>query len=337
MKRRSRNDRIYLILKGIAMGTVNKVPGVSGGLVALIGGFYEEMIYTFQKFNFKALSFFFKGQWRAFYQYTNFQFLLWLILGIVISYFSTAILLDALLAHSEVDVWACFLGMILASLYYIRPQIQKWYPSTYSVLVIGLLLGLLVSFSNPIPENDHLLYVFICGIVSVCGMALPGLSGSYLLLLLGNYSLLLVDTVNQVGGMALGILQGNFEILENPTNQQSITILLVFVLGSLTGLVLFSNILSYLLRHYKSQTLSGILGFIIGAMRSVWPWKEKLYQRGSEGNIVLTTTGKPKIEAFETFWPQLNETSTWITLFFIIAGSGLVAALEWYGKTKTQR
>ena len=337
MKRRSLTDRIYLVLKGVAMGTVNKIPGVSGGLVELIGGFYEEMIYTFQKFNLKALSLFFQGKWRAFYHYTNFQFLLWLLLGIVISYFSTALLLDTLLAYSEINVWACFFGMILASLYYIRPQIQKWHPSTYSVLVIGMLLGLVVSFSNPIPKNDHLIYVFVCGIVSVCGMTLPGLSGSYLLLLLGNYSLLLVDTVNQVGEIALGVLQGNFEVLESTANQQSMTILLAFVLGSLTGLVLFSNLLSYLLRHYKSQTLSGILGFILGATRSVWPWKETIYQRGADGHIVLTTTGKPKIEAFETFWPQLNESSTWITLFFIIAGSGLVAALEWYGKTKIQR
>ena len=151
MKERSLWDRSYLLLKGIAMGTVNKIPGVSGGLVALIGGFYEELIFTFQKFNFIALSLLFTGRWRSFYRYTNFQFLLWLMMGVVISYFSTALILDALLVYSEINVWACFFGMILASLYYIRPQVEKWTPTIYGILLGGFLLGLLVSFSDPIP------------------------------------------------------------------------------------------------------------------------------------------------------------------------------------------
>ena len=109
MKERSLWDRSYLLLKGIAMGTVNKIPGVSGGLVALIGGFYEELIFTFQKFNFKALFILLTGRWKSFYRYTNFQFLLWLMTGVVISYFSTALILDALLVYSEISVWACFL------------------------------------------------------------------------------------------------------------------------------------------------------------------------------------------------------------------------------------
>ena len=337
MKERSLWNRSYLLLKGIAMGTVNKIPGVSGGLVALIGGFYEELIFTFQKFNFIALSLLFTGRWRSFYRYTNFQFLLWLMMGAVISYFSTALILDALLVYSEINVWACFFGMILASLYSIRPQVEKWTPTIYGISLGGFLLGLLVSFSDPIPENNNLLYVFFCGIVSVCGMTLPGLSGSYLLLLLGNYSLLLVDTVNDIGILVWSLLRGEFDLFQMTAHSESVKIILAFVLGSLIGLILFSNLLSYLLRNYKNQTLCFIIGFIVGALRSVWPWKNKIYQLAIDGTPLLNTGGKPKMEAFEAYWPSLNEKSTWISLFFIFVGSLFVIALEWYGKTQTQR
>ena len=316
MKERSLWDRSYLLLKGIAMGTVNKIPGVSGGLVALIGGFYEELIFTFQKFNFKALFLLLTGRWRSFYRYTNFQFLLWLMTGVVISYFSTALILDALLVYSEISVWACFFGMILASLYCIRPKVEKWTPTIHGILLSGFLLGLLVSFSDPIPENNNLLYVFFCGIVSVCGMTLP---------------------VNDIGILVWSLLRGEFDVFQMTAHSESIKIVLAFVLGSLIGLILFSNLLSYLLRNYKNQTLCFIFGFIVGALRSVWPWKNKIYQLTIDGTTLLNAGGKPKIEAFETYWPSLNEKSTWISLFFIFVGGFFVIALEWYGKIQTQR
>ena len=337
MKERTLSDRIFLFLKGIAMGSVNKVPGVSGGIVALIGGFYEEMIYTFQRFNFKALSLLLNGRWRSFYQYINLAFLLWLLAGIVVSYFTTAIALDYFMMQSERNVWACFFGMIIASVYYIKIQIRQWHPSTYGTLLAGLLFGIIVSFSDPIPENDHWMYVFFCGIVSVCGMTLPGLSGSYLLILLGNYSLLLVDTVNDVYTIGKELLRGHTTILQETAYQQSLIIIMVFVLGSVVGLVLFSNVLAYLLRYYKNQTLSGIIGFIIGATRSVWPWKDKIYQKDAAGHVLFSASGKQKIEAFKTFWPSWEDSTTWVTVACIVLGAGIVIALEWYGKTQTQQ
>lgn len=337
MKKRSLSDRVYLVLKGVAMGTVNKIPGVSGGIVALIGGFYEELIYTFQKFDGKALVFLLKGQWKSFYSYTNFQFLNWLLLGVVISYFTTALLLDQLLAYSEINVWACFFGMILVSLYYIYEQITHWDRVSLAILFLGFFLGVLISFSNAIPENTNLLFVFFCGIVSVCGMTLPGLSGSYLLILLGNYSLLLVDTVNRVGILCLELLKGNFMVLEDPFYQQAVFIIIAFVLGSISGLILFSNILSYLLKNFKHHTLSGIWGFIIGATKSVWPWKTPIYKTDSLNAFILSNSGKPKIEAYKTFWPNWGDFNSWVTLFFILLGGAIVIALEWYGKKQKQQ
>ena len=336
MKDRSLTDRIYLFLKGIAMGTVNKVPGVSGGIVALIGGFYEEMIYTFQKFNGKAFALFFKGRWKSFYNYVNLSFLFWLLLGIVFSYFSTALLLDYLIGVSEINVWASFFGMILASLFYIYPQVSQWKSFTLYAMLGGLLLGVLVSFSDPIPENDHLGYIFICGVISVCGMTLPGLSGSYLLLLMGNYSLLLVDSVNDLNNIFFQLIQGNEKVLESLVHQQTLLIITAFVLGSLTGLVLFSNVLAYLLKHYKNQTLSGIIGFIVGALPSVWPWKNTIYQKNEDGLMIRAASGNPKIANYEIYWPQWNEVATWTTLFFIFVGAAIVVILEWYGKTQTK-
>lgn len=337
MKKRTLIDRLYLFLKGIAMGTVNKVPGVSGGIVALVGGFYEEMIHTFQKFNFKALMLLFSGRWKSLYYYTNLSFLFWLLLGIVVSYFSTAILLDYFMSVSEVNVWASFFGMILASLYYIQPQIKRWESSTFVGLLVGFLIGLWISFSDPIPESDHLGYVFFCGIVSVCGMTLPGLSGSYLLLLLGNYSLLLVDSVNSLNKILLQFMQGKQAVFYDAGHQQTLLIIMAFVMGSVLGLILFSNLLAYLLKRYKNQTLAAIIGFIVGALRSVWPWKNTIYQLDDQDRLIYAASGNPRIAYYETFWPQWDAVTTWITLFFIFVGAGLVVMLEWYGKTQTKQ
>ena len=206
---RSFLDNFFLIIKGLCMGAANKVPGVSGGIVAFVGGFYEEFIYSLQKLNSKAVKLLFNGRFKSFYQYTNAQFLMLLIFGMLVSYFSVSRILDYFLDHNELFVWATFFGMILGSIYYIAKDYDSWNQRTIPFGILGLIIGVSISFLSPAKENDNLLFIFFCGIVSVSGMTLPGLSGSFILILMGNYVLLLVDSVNALYNTFSEIFSGD--------------------------------------------------------------------------------------------------------------------------------
>ena len=193
---RTFTDKLFLILKGLGMGAANKVPGVSGGVVAFVAGFYEEFIYSLQKVNGKAFKLLINGRFKSFFYYINGRFLSLLFFGMIVSYFSVSKILDYLIEHYELFVWRVFFGMIIGSIYYINKDFKDWNSKTLLVLVIGIIIGVGISFLDPAKENDNLWFVFFCGIISVSGMTLPGFSGSFILILLGNYVLLLVDSVN---------------------------------------------------------------------------------------------------------------------------------------------
>ncbi|WP_341215204.1 DUF368 domain-containing protein [uncultured Wocania sp.] len=332
---RTFTDKLFLILKGLGMGAANKVPGVSGGVVAFVAGFYEEFIYSLQKVNSKALKLFINGRFKSFYQYINGRFLGLLFFGMVVSYFSVSKILDYLIKHYELFVWSVFFGMIIGSIYYIYKDFKDWNYRTYLSLFIGIAIGLSISFLNPAKENDNLWFVFFCGIISVSGMTLPGFSGSFILILLGNYVLLLVDSVNALYDTASDVFSGNFNFIENSERLRKLKVLVVFTLGSVTGLVTFSHLLSYILKHYKSITLSAIIGFIVGSLGVVWPWKKTIYQVNNNGNFILDSTGEKIIANYKRFMPELNS-ETFYAVAFIILGITIVLALELYGK-KTRK
>ena len=173
------------------MGAANKVPGVSGGVVAFVAGFYEEFIYSLQKINIKAGKLLIAGRFRSLYHYVNGKFLGLLILGMLISYFSVSKILDYLIVHYELYVWSAFFGMIIGSIYYISKDFKAWNSKTIIALILGAVVGISISFLDPAKENDNLLFIFFCGIVSVSGMTLPGLSGSFILILMGIKQLIL--------------------------------------------------------------------------------------------------------------------------------------------------
>ena len=251
-KERTVWDAFFLILKGVAMGAANKVPGVSGGIVALVGGFYEELIYSFQRLNFIALKLLFTGRIKSFWSYTNASFLSLLFCGVIVSYFSISLFLDYALTKNETVVMGAFLGMVLASLYLIIRQVPFWNKNLIAFLVLGFLLGLSLSIVKPISENDKLLFVFFCGIISVAGMPIPGLAGSFLLLILGNYNLLLVDAVNALFRLFSASLVMDFSLLDDPITSRLLLIMLVFAIGSVIGLVLFSNLIKLILDKYPN-------------------------------------------------------------------------------------
>ncbi|MEY8848896.1 DUF368 domain-containing protein [Psychroserpens sp. XS_ASV72] len=328
---RSLKDRIFLVVKGLGMGAANKVPGVSGGVVAFVAGFYEEFIYSLQKVNKKAFMLLFNGRFNSFYRYINGKFLGLLFFGMIVSYFSVSKILDYFLQHYELYVWSMFFGMIIGSIYYINKDFHDWSYKSISALIIGILLGISISFLDPAKENDHLLFVFFCGMISVSGMTLPGFSGSFILILLGNYVLLLVDSVNALYDTISDIFSGDFSFVDNPIRMRLLKVLSVFTLGSVTGLVTFSHILSYVLKHFKSITTASIIGFIIGSLGVVWPWKKTIFKTQEDGSFLIDSRGEKIIQNYERYFPEFNS-ETYTAIGFIILGILIVLALEWYGQ-----
>ena len=198
---------------------------------------------------------------------------------------------------------------------------------------LGILVGLSISFLNPATQNDNLWFVFLCGMISVTGMALPGFSGSFILILLGNYVLLLVDSVNVLFDTFVFMFSGDFSFISDPQHLRLLKVLLVFTLGSVVGLVSLSHLLSYILKHYKFKTLALIMGFITGSLGVVWPWKEALYRQDSYGNFITDTNGEQIIENYQRYLPEMN-TQTIYALLFIIFGAAIVLGLEWYGNKR---
>ena len=323
--------KLFLVLKGLAMGTANKVPGVSGGVVAFVAGFYEEFIYSLKRVNKTALKLLINGHFKSFYKYINGKFISLLFLGMIISYFSISKALDYFIKYYELYVWSVFFGMIIGSIYHINKDFKDWNHKTYTALAIGTLLGISISFLNPVAENDNLWFVFFCGIISVCGMTLPGFSGSFILMLLGNYVLLLVDSVNALYDTFSEILIGNFNFTQNIERIRMLKVLFIFTFGSIVGLVTFSHALSFILKHYKSITLSSISGFIIGSLGVVWPWKKTIYKMDANGSLIFDSAGQSIIHNYQRFIPHLN-TETYYAICFIILGITIILALEWYGQ-----
>ena len=327
-------DKIFLVIKGLGMGAANKVPGVSGGIVAFVAGFYEEFIYSLQKVNWKALKLLFNGRFRSFYRYINGTFLSLLIFGMLVSYFSISKLLDYFLETKELFVWSAFFGMIIGSIYYIAKDFEHWNRRTLPMGVIGLILGISISFLNPTRENDNLVFVFICGIISVSGMTLPGLSGSFILILLGNYVLLLVDSVNALYDTMAEVIQGDFSFIDNTARLDTLLILAVFTAGSAIGLVTLSHILGYVLKHFKHITTAVIIGFITGSLGVVWPWKNTIFLLDEAGNAALDSNGDKIILNYERYMPSISDTETWWAMAFVLLGIIILIGLEWYGKNR---
>jgi putative membrane protein len=315
-----------LILKGLAMGAANKVPGVSGGVVAFVAGFYEEFIYSLQRFNAHAFKLLLKKEFSAFFKYVNGKFLSLLFLGMLISYFSVSKVLDYWIKHHEIYVWSVFFGMIIGSIFYIAKDFKDWKITTYTAVAIGIILGVGISFLDPATENDNLFFVFLCGIISVSGMTLPGFSGSFILILLGNYVLLLVDAVNALFDTVYELISGDFSFYQDLYRVKMLKILVVFTLGSLVGLVTFSHALNYILKHYKSVTTASILGFIIGSLGVVWPFKFAIFKTDELKNTLVDSKGHPIILNYERYLPEFNS-ETALALVFIIIGVLIVMGL----------
>ena len=294
---------LLLFIKGIAMGIANIIPGVSGGTISLITGIYEEFIVSLKSFDLKALKMLLSFKINLFIKYTNFYFLLAVLGGSTFSMISIAKILGRLFDENPISVWSFFFGLILASVYYVGCRVEKWKlgPILFFIIGAGFAISLTFLSNSPI-HNESLLYVFICGVVGVSGMLIPGLSGSFILILMGTYELLMIES------------------LSNPIN--NMVILSIFILGSIVGLILFSHVIAWFLKYFKDYILALLTGFILGSLIIIWPWQ----------NCIEETNTKIKCLEYEKYIPELD-LSLLPAVLLMILGYLLVIKLETFSKT----
>ena len=297
------------------MGAVNKIPGVSGGTVAFITGIYEELIDSITKINFSSFKKLFKEGFISFYNEINGKFLFTVFEGLIASFFSVSLLLDLIMEKYELYIYGLFFGMIVGSFYVIYNKLEKLTFRTSIALIIGFIVGMIISFADKINLGSSELIIFISGVIAISGMILPGLSGSYLLLLMGNYTLIMVDSVNSLYFSIVDLFKFDFNFIYDDERVYLLKVLFLFTTGSIFGLIFLSNILGSLFKKHKSITIALIVGFIAGSLRGVWPWKIK--SRELE-----------EIDKIAVYIPEVNNDSSLLAVVYIIIGILFVVLLE---------
>ena len=307
---------LLVAFKGFAMGAANVIPGVSGGTIALVTDIYEDLINSLKSFDNKALNFLFKGQFSNLLAHINAKFLFALVIGIITSIFSIAKLFAYLLVEHPTHIWAFFFGLVLASVYYVGKTVEKWTLGNRFFFALGTVIALIISLTNPAPtENDSYLFVFFCGIIGISGMLLPGLSGSYILMLLGNYKLLMVDSINTLSLCIKELLSGNTSILYHPEHKTGLINFLIFLLGSVFGLVAFSKIIAWIFKRFKNSTISILTGFVFGSLAIIWPWKNEI-----TNPEIIDRHGNEMIVGYERYIPNQFDQTTVIAILCVLFG-----------------
>ena len=254
---------LIIALKGFAMGAANVIPGVSGGTIALLTGIFNELIESLNALmSVPTWKLFFKGRFADFWKAIHGTFLLWLAVGVLVSVFSLAKLMEYVLAHHPVQTWAFFFGLIIVSAIFMLTDIKGWNTSDALWLVLGIVLGAVICTLSPTQTTSDLWFIAVCGAIAICTMILPGISGSFILVLLGKY-----------------------EYVMRAVSELDIPVLLVFAVGCVLGLLAFSKFLHWLIGHHERPTLLVLIGFTLGALVKVWPWADKA---ANEAANVLT-------------------------------------------------
>ena len=258
------------------MGAADVVPGVSGGTIAFIAGIYDELINSIKSINMHSLKLLFTGKIAAFWKAVNGNFLFALLLGIAISVFSLAKLITYLLLNEPVLVWSFFFGLVLASTWFVTKDIKGWNWKTVAGFVGGAVIAYYITVATPAETSTNLMFIFLCGAIAICAMILPGISGSFILVLLGKY-FYVMEAVKTLDLVVLG----------------------VFAFGAALGITIFSRVLSYALKNFRNITLSVLSGFMLGSLNKVWPWKEveKLVSDGHE--VMIEHNIAPNTEVAE--------------------------------------
>ena len=296
---------ISTFFKGLAMGIVNVIP-VSSGTVSLIIGVFERFINSIKSLNLKAFKLLFKGEFSEFAKRTDIKFLLTLILGIMAGMILTAISLKAIFKQYEVYAYAFFIGLIIASVVYVFGMIGKKTPKMMILMFVAIALSFYLSIkSNPYPSNSFL-YLILCGIVGSLGMIVPGISGSHLMMVMGNYELIVTQALPAITKMS--------------TFGQGFMVLLPFAIGAVISIISISYLLSWLMKEYRNETLSVLSGFMIGSLPVVYPWKEVM----------------PGMYDYTFHLPPMTSEFV-LALIMAVVGAALVLVLSHLSKKKEER
>jgi len=289
------------------MGAADVVPGVSGGTIAFITGIYEELINSIKGVNLKAFKLFFTGRWFSFWKQINGNFLLAVFSGIFISVLSLAKVLEYLLENQPILIWSFFFGLVMASSYVVSRKIARWQYPKIVALVVGIGIAFYITSVTPTTTTDASWFVIFSGGLASCAMILPGISGSFILLLLGKYTFAL-----------------------HAVNERIILDLLLLGAGAVTGLIIFANLLSWLLRKYHDVTIAVLVGFMIGSLNKIWPWKETLK------TIVLEGEVRPLVE--KNILPSVGNPGDQfcLALLMLVAGVTLILSVE-IGLTRNKK
>ena len=271
MENRNLLQYVVITLKGVAMGAADVVPGVSGGTIAFISGIYEELITSINNVNLSLFKRWKKDGFKAAWTQLNGNFLLALFLGIFISLFSLATVVSWLLENEPVLLWSFFFGLVAASVFFVGREIENWNAGAIFALVAGAAIAYYITTLPPSGNSDSLPYLFLSGALAVCAMILPGISGAFILVLLGSYKTIL-DAVHE----------------------RNITLIVIVGAGAIFGLLSFAKLLKWMFNHYKNITLAALTGFILGSLNKIWPWKKILETRTiGEKEIILDENVSP--------------------------------------------
>ncbi|MCD4724588.1 MAG: DUF368 domain-containing protein [Bacteroidales bacterium] len=301
----------FLFLKGMAMGAANVIPGVSGGTIALITEIFERLINAIKSFNLTAIKLLLKGKLREFAKYTDLYFLFAILAGIIVAIVSLARLFDYLFTEYPVYIWAFFFGLVLASVYFVGKRITKLTPAVVVTFVIGTAIAVVISFMSMGRESDNFFYLILCGVAAICSMILPGLSGSFILFIMGNYRLVAIDAINE----------------------RDISILIPVGIGAVGGLIAFSHILSWVFKKFRNETISILTGFILGSVSILWPWQKEVYLADISGNIILKD-GEEVITHYTRYLPDQFGSEFWFTIACVLLGIISIWVIEKLAKNK---
>jgi putative membrane protein len=299
MEKRTSSSYIWLFLKGVAMGAADVVPGVSGGTIAFISGIYEELINSINQFIPAVTRTLRKEGLKAFWSAANANFLLAVFCGIAFSVITLSQLISWLLSNHPVLVWSFFFGLVLASIYFVGREIKSRSATIWVMGILGVLMAYGV-LQLPVSENaDGLPFLFLSGALAICAMILPGISGAFILVLLGSYKTIL-DAVHE----------------------RNIQILAITFLGAVFGLLSFARLLKWMFKRYKQATLALLTGFILGSLPKIWPWKEVLETR-TFGDKILTVK-----ELNVLPWSYSGNPQLWGAIALAVVGFSLIFILE---------